>query len=334
MQAFFSLLSKIEKGQYAPIYLLSGAEPYYIDALSNALIKQLVNDQNRDFDHSLLYGKETNAAEIIEVAKRFPMLSSYNLVVVKEAQQLPASSFEELTQYAAHPASESIVVLCYKYKTFDKRKKLYKAIEQKGEVFTAQPLYDNQIPQWIKEQTHSLQLKLTPTAVELLSTYVGSNLSRLSSELKKIKLVVERGALIDEQAIERYVGISKEFNSFELQKAIGVGNFSQAFQIIQYLCRNQKANPLVLILSSLHAYFQKLLLLKGTTNSKQAASKLGISPYFLKEYEVAANRFSMRQISQAMHFIFKADLKSKGIEGSSKGSKELLEELLLRLFTL
>lgn len=334
MQAFFSLLSKIEKGHYAPLYLLSGTEPFYIDALSNAFTDQLVNEQNRDFDYSLLYGKETSAAEIIEVAKRFPMLSNYNLVIVKEAQQLSPSSFEELTQYATNPAPTSIVVLCHKYKDFDKRKKFYKAVAQNGEVLHVKQLYDNQIPQWIREHAHSLELKLTPTAIELLSTYVGSNLSRLSSELKKIKLVVENGALVDEELIERYIGISKEYNSFELQKAIGIGNFSQAFQIIQHLSRNPKANPLVLILSSLHAYFQKLLLLKGTANPSQAASKLGISPYFLKEYQTAANRFSMRQISQALHYIFKADLKSKGIEGTTKGSKELLEELLLRLFTL
>lgn len=334
MQAFVSLLSKIKKREFAPIYLLSGTEPFYIDALTTAFFDQLVNEENRDFDYTVLYGKETTASEIIEVAKRFPMLSDFNLVVVKEAQQLSASSFEELTQYASHPALQSIVVLCYKHKTFDKRKKIYKIIERNGALFTAKPLYDNQIPQWIKQHAQTLQLKLTPTAIELLTTNVGANLSRLDSELKKIKLVVTDNELIDEAAIERYVGISKEYNSFELQKAIGEGKFSQAFQIIQYLYGNPKANPLVLILASLHAYFQKLLLLKGTTNSKEAASKLGISPYFLREYETAANRFTMRQISQAMHLIFKADLKSKGIEGNTKGNKELLEDLLLKLFTL
>jgi DNA polymerase-3 subunit delta len=179
-----------------------------------------------------------------------------------------------------------------------------------------------------------MQLDLTPTAVELLSTYVGANLSRLSSELKKLKLVAQPSETLDGDAIEKYVGISKVFNSFELQKAIGLGNFSFAFQIVQYLTRNAKANPLVLVLSSLHSYFQKLLLLKGVSNPKNAASAIGVSPYFLKEYEAAAKRFNMRQITTAMSCIFEADLKSKGINSVNSGSEEILETLLLKLFTL
>lgn len=334
MQAFFTLLSKIEKDQFSPFYLLSGTESYYLDAVLASLTSKLVDEASRDFDYTLFFGKEVNASEVIETAKRYPMIAKYNLVVVKEAQQMPPAAFDELAMYAAQPTSQSIVVLCYMHKAFDKRKKLFKTVEKTGEVLTVKPLYDNQIPQWIREHASSLQLDLTPTAVELLSSYVGANLSRLSSELKKLKLVVQQNETIDEVAIEKYVGISKSFNSFELQKAIGLGNFSLSFQIVQYLNRNQKVHPLVLTLSSLHSYFQKLLLLKGVANPKSAAATIGVSPYFLKEYEAAAKRFNMRQLSAAMRYVFEADLKSKGIGGVNSRPEEILETLLLRLFTL
>ena len=232
MQAFFTLLSKIDKDQFSPFYLLSGTEPYYIDSVLTALTSKLVDEASRDFDYTLFFGKEAQASEIIETAKRYPMMSKFNLVVVKEAQQLPPAAFDELAAYVAQPTQQSIVVLCHMHKAFDKRKKLYKAVENAGEVLTVKPLYDNQIPQWISQHAKSMQLDLTPTAVELLSTYVGANLSRLSSELKKLKLVSQPSETLDGDAIEKYVGISKVFNSFELQKAIGLGNFSLAFQIV------------------------------------------------------------------------------------------------------
>jgi DNA polymerase-3 subunit delta len=334
MQAFYTLLSKIEKEQFSPIYLLSGTESFYIDTVLAALTSKLVEEASRDFDYTLFFGKEAQATEIVETAKRYPMIAKYNLVVVKEAQQLPSSAFDELASYAAHPTQQSIVVLCHMHSAFDKRKKLYKAVEKAGEVLTVKPLYDNQIPQWINQYAHSIQLQLTPTAVELLATYVGANLARLASELKKLKLVAQVDETLDVDAIEKHIGISKVFNSFELQKAIGLGNFSLAFQIVQYLNRNAKANPLVLVLSSLHSYFQKLLLLKGVSNPKNAAATLGVSPYFLKEYETAANRFSMRQLTVALSCVFEADLKSKGITSAQSGSEEILETLLLKLFTL
>jgi DNA polymerase-3 subunit delta len=334
MQAFFTLLSKIEKDQFSPFYLLSGTESYYIDAVVASLTSKVVEEASRDFDYSVFFGKEANAIEIIETAKRYPMMARYNVVVVKEAQQLPPSALDQLALYASKPTNQSIVILCYMHKAFEKRKKLYKAVENSGEILTVKPLYDNQIPQWIREHSNSLQLNLTPTAVELLSSYVGANLSRLSSELKKLKLVVKENETVDEEAIEKYVGISKSFNSFELQKAIGLRNFSLAFQIVQYLIRNQKAHPLVLTLSSLHSYFQKLLLLKGVDNPKNAAATIGVSPYFFKEYESAANRLTMRQITSAMRNIFEADLKSKGIGSVNAGAGEILETLLLQLFTL
>ena len=334
MQAFFTLLSKIQKNQFSPFYLLSGTESYFIDAILAALTSKLVEETYRDFDYTLFFGKEANISKIIETAKRYPLMAKYNLVVIKEAQEISNTAYEELASYAARPAIQSIVIVCYMQKAFDKRKKLFKIVEKTGEILTVKPLHEDQIPKWIIDHTKSLKLDLTPKAIQLISSYVGTNLGRLSSELKKLKLVTKPDEKIDEDSIEKYVGISKKFNSFELQKAIGIGNFSLAFRITQYLSRNKKIYPLALILSSLHSYYQKLLLLKGIEKPKDAVSSIGISPYFLKEYEAAAKRLNMRQIRTAMGYVFEADLKSKGIKGDNSESNEILETLILRLFTL
>lgn len=331
MQAFFTLLSKIQKEEFSPIYLLSGNESFYIDTVLKALTDKLVNEASKDFDSTLFYGKEAHASEIIETAKRYPMLSKYNVVLVKEAQFMPVSEFDVLASYAENPMPQTVVVFCYKGKAFDKRKKLYKAVEKSGEVLTVKPLYDNQLVPWISEQARNLNLQMDPVAVEVLATYIGANLSRLESELKKLKLVVSQDETVGREHVEKHIGISREFNSFELQKAIGLGQFSKAFQIIQYLNRNQKEHPLVLTLATLHSYFQKLLVLKGIGSDPK---KLGISPYFIKEYEAAARRFSMRQLTQAMEHITEADLKSKGVKAVNQSPKEILEELLLKLFSL
>ena len=331
MQAFYSLLSKIEEGNFSPLYLLSGTESYYIDQILKALILKLVDESSKDFDFSQFYGKENSAAEIIEVAKRYPMISNYNVIVVKEAQLISPTDLDILAKYAEKPMVKSIVIICFKNKAFDKRKKLFKTIEKNGEILAVKPLYDNQLFSWIKSQANRLKIKISPVAIQLLANHVGSNLSFLDNELKKICLCLSDGEIITDEHIEKHVGISKTFNSFELQKAIGLGDFSKSFQIIQNLNRDTKNSPLVLTLSTLHNYFQKLLLIKGIgVNHKD----LGINPFFLNEYKVAAERFNMRQLTLAMELIMEADFKVKGISSTNAGSKEILEELLFKLFLL
>ncbi|MDA9569355.1 DNA polymerase III subunit delta [Flavobacteriaceae bacterium] len=331
MKAFFSLLSKIEKNQFSPLYLLSGTEPFYIDTILKALTNKLVHEESKAFDFSQFYGKDTNVNGILESVKRYPMISKFNVVVVKEAQLLNSIEFDHLASYAQNPLPQSILIICYKNKIFDKRKKLYKAIDKNGDLLTVKPIYENQLNPWIENQAKNLKINISPVAIELLTTHVGSNLSSLDNELKKLKLLISEDVIITEDHIEKHVGISKKFNSFELQKAIGLGRFSRAFQIIQYLNINTKENPLILTLGNLHNYFQKLLLIKGVGSDHKT---LGINPFFINEYKAAAKRFNMRQITLAMDHVMEADLKSKGINSKSLTSKEILEELLLKLFNL
>ena len=330
MQAFLNLLEKINHKEFSPFYLLSGNEPFFIDRICESLIKNLVNETSRDFDYSQFYGKELTASEIIETAKRYPMLSKFNVIVVKEAQFMNNIEFDTLALYAKNPMMQTIVIFCYKGKAFDKRKKLYKEVVKCGEILSVKPLFENQLNSWVKNQIKNKKLKMSPEAVELIISNIGSDLNRIDSELVKLSLIFSGAKLISKDDIEKHVGISKKFNIFELQKALGQRNFSHAFKIIQYLNQNPKENPIVLILSGIHSYFQKLLLIKSIGNDNE---RIGINPYFMKEYENAAKRFSMKQLVNAMEQILLADLESKGIESGGKSSKEITEGLIIKLFT-
>ena len=331
MQSFLNFLAKINKKEYSPFYLLSGNESFFIDRICDSLIENLVNENSKDFDFSQLYGKETTASEIIEIAKRYPMLSKYNVIIIKEAQFINNKELDILALYVNKPILQSIIIFCYNGKSFDKRKKLYKEVAKYGEIFDAKPLFDNQLNPWVKSQIINKKLKMTPDAVELLISNIGSDLNRIDSELVKLNLIFSEDKLISKDDIEKHVGISKKYNIFELQKALGLRNFSQAFKILRYLNTNSKENPIVLILSGIHSYFQKLLLIKSIGSNYE---RIGINPYFLKEYENAAKLFTMKQLVNAMEQVLIADLESKGIKSTGKSSQEITEGLLLKLFTI
>ena len=331
MQDYNKILSNINKENYSPFYLLSGKETYFIDSISSILINKIVQESSNEFDFMKFYGQEASASEIIESARRFPMLSKYNLIIVKEAQKMRTTEYDFLANYLSQPSNHSIIIFCYKNKEFDKRKKLYKNAEMYGECGNFKGLHDNQLLNWIRSCASSIRLDISPHAIELLISNIGNNLSRLDRELKKLKIIVSEGEIVNQEHIEKYIGISKDFNTFELQSAIGLGYFSKAFQIVKFLSNNSKENPIVLILGSLHTYFQKLILLKTVGND---ISRVGINPYFIEEYKRVSERFSVKQISQALEYILEADLKSKGIGGYNKKDETLLEELILKLFSI
>lgn len=331
MQDYQQLLKKIQQQKYAPFYLLSGLEPYFIDQLVEGITQQLVDDQAAAFDHTVLYGKECTVAQIIESAKRFPMLAEKQLVVVKEAQYLD-KQLDELAQYVAQATDTTVLVFCWKNKTFDKRKKLYKAAQKHGECFDSKPLYDNQIGPWIFNQAQSMQLQLSPESAVLLQEFLGSDLHGIAKALEKLKLVIATGATIAPKDIEYHIGISKAYNNFELQKAIGQGNFSQAIKICNYLASNQKQYPIVLTISSLFRFFERLMQYHALDNVQDAPNVLGVSPYFIKEYQQAAGLFSMKKCSKAIEAVYLADLQSKGIKGSNASAEAILKQLMLSLW--
>lgn len=333
MKEFNLLMSSIEQGNYKPFYLLSGTEPYFIDQFEAKITELLTDEASRSFDYSLFYGKEADANEIVEAAKRFPLLSSYHLVVIREAQHLDKST-DVIADYLTHPQVQTIVVFCYKYKTFDKRKKLYKAAKKAGAILETKTLYDNQMGQWLVQKIQLAKFKIDSEALQLLTEALGNDLSKIEKEISKLKIFLDEGTQITPEIIEKHIGFSKDYNNFELYKAVGKRDFHQCCKIAKYMSENPKNHPLVLTLSGFYNFFRRVLLYHGLGDKSKAPQLLGVNPYFVGDYERASKKFSLKQASKAISITLEADLKSKGVGVKSNESYDILQDLLIKVFAL
>ncbi len=330
MKNINNTLNSIKERKFVPIYLLMGTEPFFIDQIANALSTHVVEEHAKDFDYTIFYGKETRPEQIIEAAKRFPMMGKKQLIIIREAQYLD-SSIESLTPYFEHPQEQTVLVLCYKHKKLDKRKKSYKAIDKKGVIVETKPLYENQAIDWIREQGLHYGINFHPQSLPLLISFLGTDLSKINKELEKLSSRVEKGGEITPVHIEKHIGYSKDFNVFELQKALGKRDLVHSLLIIKYMTSNNKKHPIVLTISGLFSFFQKLLLFHGVSSSSNAATVLGVNPYFLKDYQAAARFYSMKQVAQIIEYIKEADFKSKGLGAQNLSEEELLKELIIKI---
>lgn len=327
------IVADIKARKFKPIYLLMGEEPYYIDRISELLEKEVLNEDEKGFNQMTLYGRDVSIDEIVGHAKRFPMMAEYQVVVIKEAQDL-SRTIENLVSYVKQPQPSTILVLNYKYKTLDKRKSLYKEIKKVGLVFDSKKLYDNQIPDWIKRVLSGQGYTITPKAAMMLSEFLGTDLSKISNELNKLQVILPKGTQITPEHIEENIGISKDYNNFELHKAIGERDENKAYRIVKYFGDNPKDNPLVLTIGFLYTYFSKLLHLHGLNDksSRSVAAALKINPYFAGEYITASKNYPMRKVSAIVATLREFDVKSKGVGANSLSQKDLLNELLVKIF--
>lgn len=307
-----------------------GTEPFFIDQVTDQLQAKVVEESARDFDCTILYGKETNIDQIVEAAKRFPMMGDRQLIVVREAQYLDRS-IEKLESYALNPHSQTVLVLCYKHKVLDKRKKIVKAIADKGMVLTTKPLYDNQIGGWVAEAAKGFDFRFHPHALALLISFLGNDLGKIHKALEKLTHTLEKGSEITPEHIETYFDYSKDFNSFELQKALGQRNLSQAYRIVQYMAVNASQHPFPLTISVVFNFFQKLFMYHGLARTSDAAKVLGVSPYFVKDYQAAAQKYDMKQTAKVLQLLHEFDLKSKGVGAQNIPLEELMKEMILRI---
>ena len=327
-------ISEIEKNQFHSFYLISGTEDFFTKRIINLLVKKIVNEESKHFDYHILYGKETSINNLIEIARRLPLISKYNLIIVKEAQYID-KGLDDLAKYVENPSIKSIIVFCYMNKVFDKRKKLYKSVIDYGKVIEFKKLYDTQLPQFINELSNSMNLNISPSNSKFLADSVGSDLSVIEKSIKKIKIALKEKKEITSEIIESQIGFSKEYNNFELQNEIGLKNFPKAYHIIKHLSNNPKKHPIVLTLSVIHSFFQKLLIFHCLQNPfKEAPAKLGINPFFVKYYNLASNNYSIEQCEEALSIIYESDLKIKGINSSSYNHFELLKEILVKIMSL
>ena len=326
-----TIVSDIKNGNIKPIYFLMGEEPYYIDKISDFIEKNVLQESEKGFNQVIMYGRDVSIEEIIASAKRYPMMAERQVILVKEAQEL-SRSIEKLTSYATNPQLTTVLVFSYKYKKLDKRKKLYKAIAKYGVLFESKKLYENQVFEWIGRILNEKKYQIEPKASQMLVEFLGTDLSKISNEINKLIIVTGNQNQITAQHIEQNIGISKDFNNFELRKAIGQKNVVKANRIINYFIQNPKNNPLVMTISLLNSFFTQLLLLHGLQNkSKQmVAKKLGINIYFVDEYFYAAKNYSMRKVAQIIAFLRDADIKSKGV-GANLSQGAVLKELVFKI---
>ena len=327
------LVTDIKNKNLKPIYLLMGEEAYYIDKISDFIEDTVLTEEERGFNQMVLYGRDVTVEDIVSNAKRFPMMAERQVVIVKEAQDL-ARSIEKLEAYAKNPQPTTVLVLCYKYKTIDKRKAVYKAINKSGYVYESKKLYDNQVPDWIRRVLAPKGYGITPKASQMLVEFLGTDLSKINNELEKLQIVLPKDTQITPEHIEENIGISKDYNNFELRKAIGSRDDAKAFKIINYFAENPKDNPMVVTVSLLFNFFSQLLQLHGMNDKspRSVASALRVNPYFVNEYLDAARNFPMRKVSGIVAVLREFDVKSKGVHSNAVPQGDLLKEMLVRIF--
>jgi DNA polymerase-3 subunit delta len=329
---FEEILKQLNAKIYRPIYFLMGEEPYFIDRITDHIADHVLTEEGKTFNQIILYGKDTDIPTIINTARRFPMMASHQVVIVREAQQL--DKIEDLLHYAEHPLASTLLVINYKYKKLDKRKKLYKTLEKNGILFESKRLYEDKIPPWISAYLNNRGKRIEPKAAMILTEYLGNDLGKISNELEKLIIVLKADQdIITAEDIERNVGISKDFNNFELNNALAQRNVLKANRIARYFSANQKNYPLVLTIPTIYGFFSKVLRYHflSDKSSRNVASAIGVLPFFVREYEIAARNYNIAKTVQIISLLREYDLKSKGFGNVSVGPGDLLKELIYKI---
>ncbi|WP_428225263.1 DNA polymerase III subunit delta [Flavobacterium sp.] len=334
MDEVLNIIKDIKAGNIKPIYFLMGEEPYYIDKLSEYIEENILQEHERDFNQTVLYGRDITVEDIVANAKRYPMMADKQVVIVKEAQEL-SRTIEKLESYAEKPQETTVLVICYKYKTLDKRKKVTKVLEKNGLVFESKKLYENQVGTWLTRVLKGKKLQIEPKASQMFVDFLGTDLSRIANEVDKLAIILQPGETITPAIIEENIGFSKDFNPFEFRKAIGEKNQLQAYKIADHFAQNPKDNPIVLTIGLVFSFFSQLLQYHGLKdkNPKNVASVLKVNPYFVKDYELAARNYPMKKVSAIVATLKDVDLKSKGVGASNMPMGDLLKEMLVKIFS-
>ncbi len=325
------ILSDLKKKIYKPVYFLSGEEPYFIDLVSDFIEKKVLDEAEREFNQTILYGRDTDVATIIGEAKRYPMMSDKMVVIVKEAQSI--KNIEELDNYINNPLASTLLVICYKYKTLDKRKSFPKTVAKKGVLFESKKIYDNKIPDWIAGYLKEKKYTVTPKSTQLLTEYLGNDLGKIVNELEKLMINLPSGTEVTTDHIQTYIGISKDFNTFELNDALTKRDVVKANRIINYFAANSKEHPIVLTIASLNSFFVKLLRYHGLEDkSKESAAKaMGVHPFFVGDYIAAARNYPLEKLKVIFSSLREYDARSKGMDNVSADEGELMKELIWKI---
>ena len=333
MDEVLKIINDLKAGIIKPIYFLMGEEPYYIDKLTEYIENNILSEDEKGFNQTVIYGRDATIEDIVSNAKRYPMMAERQVVVVREAQEL-SRTIDKLESYAENPQPTTVLVVAYKYKTLDKRKKLVKLIAKNGVLFESKKLYENQVGTWIQRLLQGRGYAIEPKANAMLVEFLGNDLSRINNELDKLKIILPKGHTITPKDIEYNIGFSKDFNVFELQNAIGSKDQLKAYKIAQYFADNPKDNPLVVTVSLVFGFFVKILKYHGLKDKdpRAAAPVLGVNPFFMKDYEIALRNYPMKKVSSIVASLREIDVKSKGVGANSLSNHDLLKEMLVKIF--
>jgi len=331
------IIKHIRSGDYSPIYFLEGDEPYYIDVISDLIEQHALDEAAKGFNQIILYGKDVRVNDVLGNARRFPMMSERQVVIVKEAQNIQDLGREEgskqLIQYLENPLASTILVFCHKHKSLDKRKAISKSLKKHAVYLTTKKLYDNQVPDWIRSYIREKDFTITDKAVFMLAEFIGNNLERLSNEIDKMLINFKEKAEINDHLIQKYVGISKEYNAFELQKAVAFKEIVKANKIVHYFEANPKNNPVIPIISILYLFFSKLLILHSTSDKSDnnLATVLKTNRYFVRDYIIAAKNYPVNKVTSIIRDLRHADLQSKGVNAANLPDGQILKELVFKI---
>jgi DNA polymerase III subunit delta len=327
------IIADWKKKTFKPVYWLEGEEEYFIDKAIEYAEHHILNETESSFNLSIFYGKDANWPDVINACRRYPMFAERQVVLLKEAQQM--RDVEKLESYVENPLGSTVFVVSYKEKKLDARKKFAKLIKEKGVLLTTKKMYDNQLPEWTQELLQAKGLTITQRGLALLTDHIGNDLTRIENEIDKLSMNLGKRTSITEDDIEQYVGVSKDYNVFELQSALASKDLSRAVQIIQYFEANPKAAPVQLILPSLYSFFSKVFMIFGaaTADEKTIATSIGVNPYFMKEYMQAARLYTYPGVEKALLLLHTYNLKSVGVGNAGVEDASLLKEMVVQLMS-
>lgn len=325
------IIGDLKKKKYNPIYFLTGEEPYFIDLISDYAEKHILDETEREFNLQVLYGRDVDVQTIISEAKRYPMMSEKQVVIIKEAQNV--RNIEDLESYLAQPLDSTLLFICYKYKTLDKRKTFPKTVAKKGVLFESKRLYDNKVPEWISGYLKEKNYTASPKSTQLLTEFLGADLGKIANELDKLMINLKEGSEITPDHIQNNIGISKDYNTFELTAALGKKDILKSNRIVNYFAANSKDHPMVLTIAALYGYFIKILQYQFLQDKSQgnAAKVLGVNPYFLKDYIEASQNYQPAKIKAIISALREYDLRFKGFDNASADEGQLMKEMVYRI---
>lgn len=329
------IFKNIKNREFLPIYFFHGEEAYFVDIAVKSLENDVLTEDEKAFNQTVVYGKDTNYNDILALARQYPMMGDKQLIIVKEAQDLKLNENETkiLENYVENPVESTILVFAHKHKKVDSRKKVFKTLQTKKMLFHSEPIKDYNLAKWIDDEAKNLEIKLAPGISQLLADYLGNDLSRIANELNKMKLVLKNGEVLDGKLVETHIGISKEFNVFELQKALGKKDANNAFKIAYFMGKNPKTNPIVMTIGNLYNFFSNVIVYHTLANQspQTIASEMGVNPYFLKDYAESARLFPLKHATRTISILREIDLKSKGLGAVNMVESELLKEMVYKI---